>query len=168
MPFGEQLDEGDAGAAYSRWSGALPGRLPGDEEWKIMLRKWLFAVSCVVSLSTWIASPGLAQTASERATMILSKLPPHGSAAYRTLRKQAGDEATVEILSMTKSEVWSVAPDRIDTLKATAARLNAVVTGLAADWNHLFRPMPPHRLLRAPRRPCSGSLDRPWQPWAWA
>ena len=81
------------------------GRLPGDEEWKIMLRKWLFAVSCVVSLSTWIASPGLAQTASERATMILSKLPPHGSAAYRALRKQAGDEATVEILSMTKSEV---------------------------------------------------------------
>ena len=76
--------------------------------------------------------------------MILSKLPPHGSAAYRALRKQAGDEATVEILSMTKSEVWSVAPDRIDTLKATAARLNAVVTGLAADWNHLFRPMPPH------------------------
>ena len=114
-----------------------------------MLRKWLFAVSCVVSLSTWIASPGLAQTASERATMILSKLPPHGSAAYRALRKQAGDEATVEILSMTKSEVWSVAPDRIDTLKATAARLNAVVTGLAADWNHLFRPMPPHSTTKS-------------------
>lgn len=114
-----------------------------------MLRKWLFAVSCVVSLSTWIASPGLAQTASERATMILSKLPPHGSAAYRALRKQAGDEATVEILSMTKSEVWSVAPDRIDMLKATAARLNAVVTGLAADWNHLFRPMPPHSTAKS-------------------
>ena len=51
---------------------------------------------------------------------------------------------TVEILSMTKSEAWSVASDRVDTLKAEAARSNVTVTGLAADWNHLFRPMPMH------------------------
>jgi hypothetical protein len=108
-----------------------------------MLRRSLLAVSCVLSPLAWLATgSALAQTASERVPVILSKLPPQSSAKYKALRKRAGENATVEILSMTKSEVWSIAPDRIDTLKAAAARSNIAVTGLAADWNHLFRPMP--------------------------
>lgn len=109
----------------------------------LLLAAW--ALSCC----TWLASgPALAQvlaqaaTETERVPIILSKLPPQSSPNYKTMRKRAGENTTVEVLSLTSTEVWSVPPARIDALKAAAARLGVGVTGLAADWNHLFRPMP--------------------------
>jgi hypothetical protein len=90
----------------------------------------------------WLAAgPAFGQTGGERVPLILSRLPAQGTTAYESLRRQAGNDVSVESLSLTKSEVWTVAGNRVGGLRAAAARIGVGVTGLAADWNHLFRPM---------------------------
>lgn len=72
---------------------------------------------------------------------ILSNLPPHDSAAYKALLKAAGNPRG-EVLEMTKSEMWNVAPERVESLITAAAQQGVTVTKLNADWDHALAPMP--------------------------
>ncbi len=72
---------------------------------------------------------------------ILSNLPPHDSPEYKALLKAAGNPRGEE-LEMTKSEMWDVAPERIDVLITAAAQQGVTVTKLNSDWNQALTPMP--------------------------
>jgi hypothetical protein len=96
------------------------------------------ALGCLL----WLATiPALSQAQDARVQMIMSKLPPQASATYRAIRKRAG-RATLQVLTLTKTEMWSVPLDRVAAVKRAAARLGVGVNELAADWNHVFRLMP--------------------------
>lgn len=92
----------------------------------------------------WLAAgTAVAQSQDGRVQMIMSKLPPQASTTYRAIRKRAG-RAVVQVLTLTKTEMWSVPEDRVAAVKGAAARLGVDVNELAADWNHVFRTMPAH------------------------
>ena len=98
------------------------------------------ALGCIL----WLATvPALSQTQDGRVQMIMSKLPPQASTTYRAIRKRAG-RAAVQVLTLTKTEMWSVPLDRVAAVKRVAARLGVGVNELAADWNHVFRLVPAH------------------------
>src|SRR6516162_10105146 len=80
-------------------------------------------VLCVFVLCLLATSPAWPQTHDQNARMILSHLP------------------------LNNAEMWSVPYDRVAIVKATAARFGVIVNEFAADWNHLFRPMPAHPSL---------------------
>ena len=103
-------------------------------------------VLCVFVLCLLATSPAWPQTHDQNARMILSHLPLNTSAAYRSLHKRAG-KVTTQVLPLTNAEMWSVPYDRVAIVKATAARFGVIVNEFAADWNHLFRPMPAHPSL---------------------
>ena len=87
----------------------------------------------------WLATvPALSQTQDGHVQMIMSKLPPQASTTYRAIRKRAGSVA-VQVLTLTRTEMWSVPQDRVAAVKRSAARLGVGVNELAADWNHVFR-----------------------------
>ena len=52
--------------------------------------------------------------------LILSHLPPPGSAAYAALKRAAGDP-TGQPLEMTTAEMWSVPTQNVEALKRAAA-----------------------------------------------
>ena len=89
-----------------------------------------------------------AHTESDRVGLILSKLPPQGSAAYEAVRMPAG-KAKGQILPLTKSEVWSVPARKVDAIKSAARAHGVDVDVLDADWNHVFRPPPADLKLTA-------------------
>ena len=93
------------------------------------------ALGCFLLLATL---PALSQTQDQRVQIIMSKLPPQTSATYRAIRKRAGRGA-VQVLTLTKTEMWSVPLDRVAAVTRSAARVGVGVNELAADWNHLFR-----------------------------
>ena len=80
-------------------------------------------------------------THSGRVGLILSGLPESGSAEYKALREIAGD-ATGEALEMTKSEMWSVASERVGALKAAASAKGVTVRELDESWNTMMTSMP--------------------------
>jgi hypothetical protein len=51
----------------------------------------------------------------------MSKLPSHHSATYKALKALA-DNPTVQTLSLTKSEIWSVPAEKVDTVVQAAAQ----------------------------------------------
>ena len=63
----------------------------------------------------------LAQADQQRVALIMSKLPPQKSAAYKQLKARA-DKPTVQVLALSKSEIWSVPAGKVDTLTRAAAR----------------------------------------------
>jgi hypothetical protein len=84
----------------------------------------------------------------DRVGLILSKLPAHASAAYTAIRLRAG-KATGQVLPLTKTEVWSVPPERVEAVKSAASAQGVEVDVLDADWNHVFRPPPADLKLTA-------------------
>ena len=110
------------------------------------------ALGCFLWLATF---PALSQTQDERVQIIMSKLPPPTSATYRAMRKRAG-RADVQVLTLTKTEMWSVPTDRVAAVKGAAARLGVGVNELAADWNHVFRPMPAHTSMSGEQKAMVG------------
>jgi len=97
-------------------------------------------LGCFLWLTTGAA---VAQSQDGRVQMIMSNLPPQTSTTYRAIRKRAGNTA-VQVLTLTKTEMWSVPQDKVAAVKGAAARLGVGVNDLAADWNHVFRTMPAH------------------------
>jgi hypothetical protein len=77
---------------------------------------------------------------------MLAKLPSQASTAYGIIKKQAGD-AIVQVLTLTKTEMWSVRREKIAAVQKVASRFGASVNVLAGDWNHVFRPMPAHTAM---------------------
>jgi hypothetical protein len=95
----------------------------------------------LLSLMVFCNAPGRTEAAEGRVDLMLSKLPPQGSAGYKAIRRRAGN-ATGQILSLTKAEMWSVPRNNVAEVKRAASELGAVVDELAADWNYVFRPPP--------------------------
>ena len=90
----------------------------------------------------WLTNgPALSRTPNERVELILSKLPPKGGSAYRALRIFAGN-SPVQVLTLTKMEVWSLPHSRVAAVKRASARFGVRVDELALDWNHVLRPVP--------------------------
>jgi hypothetical protein len=95
-------------------------------------------IACLAWLVTGVE---VACTQEGRVPLIISKLPPQGSVPYRALKRRAGD-VVIEVLPLTKAEVWSVLRERVEPVRQAAGRYDVVAKQLAADWNHVFRPMP--------------------------
>ena len=89
--------------------------------------KRLTSAALVLGSFLWLGA-GLvqSQTEQERVPMILSKLPPQSSTTYKAIRKHAGI-ATVQVLKLTKTEMWSVPRDNVKAVKKAAAQYGAGV-----------------------------------------
>jgi hypothetical protein len=95
-------------------------------------------LACMVLPS---AGPVLAQAQPERVPLIMSKLPPQDSATYKAIKKRAG-KATGQVLTLTKTEMWSVPKGNVQAVKNAAAQHGVGVDQLGDDWNHVFHSAP--------------------------
>jgi len=98
----------------------------------------LLAVGCLLWLTN---GPALSQTPDEQVELIMSKLPPKAGPTYRAFRIFAG-KSPVQVLTLTKTEVWSLPHNRVAAVKRAAARFGVGVNEFAPDWNHVLRPVP--------------------------
>ena len=85
--------------------------------------------------------PALAQDEQERVPLIMSKLPPQGSALYNAIKRHAG-KAKGQILKLTKTEMWAVPKRNVEAVKRAAARHGVGVDQLGHDFNHVFHSAP--------------------------
>jgi hypothetical protein len=97
----------------------------------------VLAAGCLL----WLANgPALSRGQTENTELIISKLPKAGAPAYRALRIFAG-KPPVQVLTLTKMEVWSVPQNRVAAVKRVASRFGMGVNEFAPDWNHVLRPV---------------------------
>jgi hypothetical protein len=75
--------------------------------------------------------------------LIISNFPTTGAPTYRALRTFAG-KSPVQVLTLTKMEVWSVPRNRVGAVKRAASRFGVGVDEFAPDWNHVLRPVLPN------------------------
>ena len=92
-------------------------------------------------LITCIGTPARSQTDGQRVQLIMSGLPPHGSAGYQAIKKRAG-KTTGQALPLTKSEMWSVPKASADAVRSAAQAQGSEVHELGDDWNRLFKSAP--------------------------
>ena len=85
--------------------------------------------------------PALAQSEPERVPLIMSKLPPQGSALYNAIKRHAG-KAKGQVLTLTKTEMWAVPKGNVEAVKKAAAQNGVGVEQLGDDWNHVFHSAP--------------------------
>src|SRR6185312_17557811 len=95
-------------------------------------------IGCVAWLGI---NQALAQAQPERVPLIMTKLPPSGSALYKRIIGKAG-KARGQVLTLTKTEMWEVPKENVEAVKKAAAEHGAVANPLGADWNEVFRPAP--------------------------
>src|SRR5262245_65256549 len=88
-----------------------------------------------------LANPALAQDGEERVPLIMSKLPPQGSALYNAIKRHAG-KAKGQVLTLTKTEMWAVPKRNVEAVKRAAAQHGVAVDQLASDWNHAHHSAP--------------------------
>lgn len=95
----------------------------------------------------WTSGPSIsADDAAGELQIIVSSLPPSGSPALDAL-KAAGQVRGTMALEMTQSEVWSIAPDRIDELETAASKIGAKIMRLDHGWNQALMPMAPAKRM---------------------
>ena len=99
------------------------------------------AAALAGSLLAHAVPPALAQDDQERVPLIMSKLPPQGSALYNAIKRHAG-KAKGQILSLTKTEMWAVPKRNVEAVKKAAAQHGVGVDQLGGDWNHVFHSAP--------------------------
>jgi len=87
------------------------------------------------------AGPALVQAAPRRVSLIMENLPPPNSATYMAIKKRAG-KATGQVLTLTKTEMWSVPAENVEDVKEVAAQHGVGVNKLDAAWNHVLRLSP--------------------------
>jgi len=87
------------------------------------------------------AAPALAQDEQERVPLIMSKLPPQGSALYNAIKRHAG-KAKGQILTLTKTEMWAVPKRNVEAVKRAAAQHGVGVNQLGSDFNQVFHSAP--------------------------
>src|SRR5262245_15212213 len=92
-------------------------------------------------LALQFTPPALAQDEQERVPLIMSKLPPQGSALYKAIKRHAG-KAKGQILKLTKTEMWAVPKRNVAAVKRAAAQHGVGVDQLGSDWNHVFHSAP--------------------------
>jgi hypothetical protein len=96
------------------------------------------AAALVLGVPLALAVDGMRSVATHG--VILSHLPPSGSAAYATLKREAGDPSG-ELLEMTNAEMWSVPAAQVEALKRAAAAQGVTVTELEAGSSRALVPM---------------------------
>jgi metallopeptidase family M12-like protein len=77
----------------------------------------------------------------DRVPLIMTKLPPSGSAKYKAIISKAG-KARGQVLTLTKTEMWEVPKENVEAVKKAAGEHGAVATQLGADYNEMFHPAP--------------------------
>ena len=108
----------------------------------VMLSLRVICRTPLLAFLLWLATaPALSQHEQERVPMIMSKLPLQSSTTYKAIWKHAG-EATTQVLTLTKAEMWSVPPSNVEAVRKAADRYGVGVNQLGADWNHVFRSAP--------------------------
>jgi hypothetical protein len=85
--------------------------------------------------------PAAAQDPPDRVPLIMTKLPPSGSALYKRIIGKAG-KARGQVLTLTKTEMWEVPKENVDAVKKAAAEHGAAATQLGNDWNQVFHQAP--------------------------
>jgi len=81
-------------------------------------------IGCVA----WIGiSAAMAQSEPQRVPLIMTKLPPSGSALYKRIIGKAG-KARGQVLTLTKTEMWEVPKENVDAVKKAAAEHGAAAT----------------------------------------
>ena len=98
------------------------------------------ALAATVSSIFILSSFAVADPDETKIEAVLSNLPAPGSPAYSTLYA-AADRPHREVLDMTKAEVWTIAPERLEAITAAATKAGAKLTKLDATWNQPFAPM---------------------------
>ncbi len=64
----------------------------------------------------------------ERVPLIMTKLPPSGSATYKKIISKAG-KARGQVLTLTKTEMWEVPKENVEAVKKAAVEHGAAVGG---------------------------------------
>ena len=77
----------------------------------------------------------------DRVPLIMTKLPPSGSAKYKAIISKAG-KASGQVLTLTKTEMWEVPKENVEAVKKAAAEHGAAATQVGADYNEMFHPAP--------------------------
>ncbi len=77
----------------------------------------------------------------ERVPLIMTKLPPSGSATYKKIISKAG-KARGQVLTLTKTEMWEVPKENVEAVKKAAVEHGAAATQLGANYNEMFHPAP--------------------------
>jgi hypothetical protein len=112
------------------------------------------------------ALPALAQSQPERVPLIMSKLPPQNSPLYKAIKKHAG-KATGQVLTLTKTEMWSVPKGNVDAVKKAASQHGVGVDQLGDDWNQVFHDMPSNMQMNDKQKSMmdhakAGKATPPW------
>src|SRR6185312_7503132 len=84
-------------------------------------------IGCVAWLGI---NQALAQAQPERVPLIMTKLPPSGSALYKRIIGKAG-KARGQVLTLTKTEMWEVPKENVEA-----------ATQLGSDYNEVFHSAP--------------------------
>jgi len=115
----------------------------------------LFGLCADLATSVVLAQPlssGPSSGGEERVQLVISKLPPPTSkgkdskpsalqvreSIRNAIKSRAGD-ATSRALTLTNSESWSVAKDKVEAVKQAAAERGLVVTEVDTDMHHVFQ-----------------------------
>jgi hypothetical protein len=118
----------------------------------------LFGLCADLATSVVLAQPlssGPSSGGEERVQLVISKLPPPTSKgkdskpsalqvreSIRNAIKSSAGDATSRALTLTNSESWSVAKDKVEAVKQAAAERGLVVTEVDTDMHHVFRSAP--------------------------
>jgi hypothetical protein len=95
----------------------------------------------LLAAGVWCGSAVAQGSGSERVPLIMTKLPPAGSAKYKAIISKAG-KARGQVLTLTKTEMWEVPKENVEAVRKAAAEHGAAATQLGADYNEMFRPAP--------------------------
>src|SRR6185369_513387 len=102
-------------------------------------------IGCVAWLGI---NQALAQAQPERVPLIMTKLPPSGSALYKRIIGKAG-KARGQVLTLTKTEMWEVPRENVEAVKKAAAEHGAAATQLGSDYNEVFHSAPADMRMNA-------------------
>ena len=112
-------------------------------------------LGCALSISIG-AGPALGQPEEKRVELIVSM--PRSSLpfslrrlVYDAINKRSG-ATTRQALPLTKSEMWSVPQENVETVRKVAAQYGVGVHQLDADWNHVFRSSPANMSMNAQQK----------------
>ena len=86
-----------------------------------MCKRTIRLVALLGSLIWLAGAQTQAQTNQQRVPLLMSKMPPQQSVAYKAL-KVVADNPTIQALALTKSEIWSVPAENVAAVLQAATR----------------------------------------------
>ena len=110
--------------------------------------RMICAASAAGGLLLFGWGPASAQSDQEDVPLIMLK--PQGAGAltgprlrqlYAAIKKRS-QTAKGELLPLTKTEVWMVPKEKVESVRQTAARHGVLMSRLSATWNHIFHKAP--------------------------